>query len=252
MPAPRGDRAGGKRARAAAAVHRHGLLGVVRIGLRRARRWAYLHEEHHWYASPLDRVLPVAMPSDCALVRATTSEDLEIASQTDKDVTVARRYLEEGHQLWLARIGDVGVFSCWVFRHVAPALAARGGWFEMPMRTVCLEAAVTSPAQRGRNIFPAAVATISSSLAAAGEEALVIKVQVGNAASHRSMEKLGLQVVARSETRKVGPLVRSVVHEQNGPDGAWITAALCNRLTPPAAEPPAPPPPASRVDRAAG
>jgi hypothetical protein len=217
------------RTRSSAALRRQGSVGVVRIAMRRLGRKLYRREEHIWYAVPLVELADVPLPSGCTVVRATTAEELEIASQTGKDATVARGLIEEGHDLWLARDGDVGVFTCWIFRCEAPALAARGGWFTLPPQTVAVEDAVTLPAYRGRSAAPGTVSALARSLEAAGEETLINKVAVGNSASHRAVEKLGMKPVARIRTLKVGPFRRISTRDQVGEVGAQVAAALAER-----------------------
>jgi RimJ/RimL family protein N-acetyltransferase len=217
---------GKARSRLLAAVDRRGVLGVLKLACGRTRRLIYLHEEHIWHAVAVDAATVLGLPADIELTRASTPHQLEIASQTGKDVEVAREHIEEGHELWLAHDGEVDAFSCWVFHGTTPALAIRGGWLDLPARTVCLEDAVTAPDQRGRGIAPGAISAISRSLAAAGERTLVAKIEVANASSRRAFEKAGMTPTARSEMTRIGPFRHTVVTEARGRIGIELAAAL--------------------------
>lgn len=219
----------GSGSRARAAFRRRGLAGVLKIAWRRGRRRIYLREEHIWYQMSTAAARLLELPAGIELTRATSTHELEIASQTGKDVEIARRHLAEGHELWLAHAEDVAAFTCWVFHGRTPALAAPGGWLELPQRTVCVEDVITSPEYRGRGIAPGAFSAIACSLGPTGVQTLIAKIETPNAPSQRAFEKAGFSPTARSEFELIGPFRRSAVGDARGEIGAHLTVALEER-----------------------
>lgn len=210
-----------------AAVRTHGPLGLLGIAWTRLRRLLYLHEEHIWYEMPLDGALPeLALPDDCELVQAANEGEFRIAAQTGKDVDQARELVAKGHSLWLAHQGGTAIFTCWIFRGSAPALAAHGGWFTLPTGVLGIEDSITNPAFRGKSLGPAAVAAVLVALREEGAGTLITKVAVDNAASHRAVQKLGMSKVALCDLTRVGPVRRVRVRDPRGTSGPLLVAAL--------------------------
>src|SRR5258706_5887545 len=112
------------------AVSRHGVRSAVQrvlmITRRTIGRSLYLHERHVWYLLDLahDR-FRLALPKRFTLVRADEAELPFLYQLPTVGLHEAQRRLAAGADLWLVLDGERAVFSCWIFRHPMPVLAAR-------------------------------------------------------------------------------------------------------------------------------
>jgi GNAT superfamily N-acetyltransferase len=209
------------------AVRLHGVGGAAALALARAVNCVAANETHLWFAlvPAGDRPHP-RLPEGLTLRRGSEAEvellrDLETVSPE-----AARARLREGHDLWLVVDDDQAVFTTWIFRRRAPAVAARGGWFDLPGGTVCQEDSFTAVHARGRGIAPAAWAAIADVLAAEGPELLIRKAESGNVAARRAGEKVGFRPVAVMNFRRVGPIWRTSVRALDSAVGPLLVERL--------------------------
>ena len=195
-------------ARGARAVRRDGAAGTARRALGRVGQAAHLREQHFWYELRLDSDYPRRpIPDGLELVRASGA-DVALIAGLGESVDQAREFHEAGNDLWMVLEGRSPLFSCWIFRERAPAIAARGGWLELPAGAVCLESSITSPRARGRGIGPAAWSGIADRLAAEGLSSMVTKVEITNVPSRRAVAKAGFREVGLMTLVRVGPRTR--------------------------------------------
>jgi ribosomal protein S18 acetylase RimI-like enzyme len=190
-------------------------------------RLAYLRESHVWYRLDLTREVPQrSMPPGLTIGRAGAG-DLGLLDQLATVGPVeARRRLDSGAEVWIAREGDRAAFSCWIFHDRMPAVAAKGGWLGLPPRTVGLEDSVTSPFYRGRAVAPAAWSAIGAALSGGRVDAIVTKVEHDNVPCQRALEKIGFRPVAMMHLRRVGGRSRVEVRLEDGAAAAFLTSAL--------------------------
>jgi len=180
---------------------RYGLTGSLRRALAIARRSAvrvpYLCERHIWYRLDLaSERRRMTLPAGLELVRVGADGLSALAETETVGLLDARRWLASGADLWKIREGKHAVFSCWIFRHRTPVLAAPGGWLDLPEGTVSLEDSVTIPSHRGRGIAPGAYSGIADVLAREGVTTIITKVEEKNVPSRRAVEKFGFRTVA--------------------------------------------------------
>lgn len=218
--------------RARRGLHRHGVAGsIYLVGSlveSLAHRLIYLRQRHVWYLLDLSRQRPaIGLPPGLDIARVG-EDGLPLLEQIPTDaLPEGRRYLGASADLWIVRDGGRAVFSCWIFRDRTPALAARGGWLELPPGIVCLEGSVTSASHRGRGVAPKAWSAIADALAGEGVAAIVTKVEEANSPSRRAVEKAGFRAVASMGLVRIGP--RSHVDVQpHGEDG--VASFLVQRL----------------------
>jgi RimJ/RimL family protein N-acetyltransferase len=180
---------------------RHGFVGCVILAARTVAQYLsaalYRHERHVWYAAD-----PAALTSDGRLPLGFTAErsgreDLALLSDANLyGWSAAESFLEEGGELWIVRDGKRAAGCCWIFPERVPTVAARGGWKDLPSRTVCLEGAVTGPDYRGRGLAPAAWSLIARRLKEQGVRTIITKVEEANTSMRRAVRKAGFQEVA--------------------------------------------------------
>ncbi len=209
-------------------LRRHGLGGSIRLAVALLARLAYLEESHVWYLLDVGGELPrIALPPGMEIVRAREEEDLALLDQLPTvSRREARRRLAGGADLWLVRDGARAVFACWIFRNRTPALAARGGWLELPRGIVGLEDSITSPAYRGRGIAPAGYSAIASALACERVGAILTKIEPANFPVRRALEKVGFRAVAAMRLRRIGGRSRVDVELNETSDAALLVERL--------------------------
>jgi ribosomal protein S18 acetylase RimI-like enzyme len=209
-------------------ARREGLLRTLRSIASRGVHELVLREEHIWYELLLqDDRRRRPMPAGLVLVEADQRQR-RLAAQMEGGP--GRRQLDEfsrvGGQLWVVLDGERAAFTCWIFPKLAPALAAPGGWLELPAGTVCLEDSATSPDHRGRGIAPAAWSRIADVMADRGTASVITKVAVDNVPSRRAVTKAGFTEVAQMRLLRVGG--RNLVRVK--PLGTSMSAQLAERL----------------------
>lgn len=96
-----------------------------------------------------------------------------------------------GGELWLVRDRGEVLFACWIFGERTPVGGAPGGWLELRPGVNCLEDSVAAPSARGRGIAPGTWSYVADVLASRGVTTLITKVEDDNAASLRSIAKVG-------------------------------------------------------------
>lgn len=213
-------------------VRRYGFAGSLRRTMvsacRAMARMPYLRECHVWYRMDLTGARPrIELPAGFELVHART-HDLPLLEQLETiGLSEAKRRLAAGADLWIVREGAHAVFSCWIFRHRTPVLAAPGGWLVLPADTVCLEDSVTSARYRGRGVAPAAWSRVADALAREGVAAIITKIAEDNAPSRRAGEKAGFRLVASMSLVRI--CLRPRVQVSPESDGA--PAFLVEHLT---------------------
>jgi len=210
------------------ALKRRGLSETLGLAATRVRDKVVLREEHVWYQLSLQADRPRrSLAPGLQLVQATERER-ELATQISGEPSPesVREFHAVGGQLWV--VLDVGrpAFSCWIFPKVTPALAAPGGWLELPPGTVCLENSATSPQDRGRGIAPAAWSEIADALAGEGIVSMITKVTVENIPSRKAVAKAGFVEIAMMRMARQG--TRTTVRIK--PLGADMSAQLAERL----------------------
>jgi CelD/BcsL family acetyltransferase involved in cellulose biosynthesis/GNAT superfamily N-acetyltransferase len=195
------------------AVRRHGVWGCLLLAARNAKRYVittlYQHERHVWYVAAPAEVQAARPLPDGFKLRRSRREHLDLLTQSNLyGWSAAESYLGEGGDLWLVRDDQRAVFCCWVFRKRMPTVAARGGWKDLPEKTVCLEGVVTDPGYRGRGIAPAAWSMISQNLMGEGIRAIAIKVEENNRSMRRAVQKAGFHEMAITDFRQVAGVAR--------------------------------------------
>lgn len=152
----------------------------------------------------------------------------ELATQMPGGPT--REEIDEFHavggELWVVLDEGRPAFTCWIFPRVTPAIAARGGWLELPPDTVCLENSATSPQYRGRGVAPGAWAGIADALADRGVASMITKVTVDNVPSRKAVTKAGFDEIALMRLVRVGGRTRVTMK----PLGSGMSSLLAERL----------------------
>lgn len=210
------------------AVRERGIGEVVRVVSHRVRAALHQHEEHLWYELRLDVDLPRRqLPAGYELTVAGQGERaIASAMEGGPSTEQVAAFTDAGGALWIVLDGRQAAFTCWIFPRVTPAVAARGGWLELPPGVVCLEDSATSPDHRGKGVAPAAWSGIAEVLRARGVQAITTKVAVDNGPSRRAVAKAGFVEVAVMRLTRVGPRTRVVV----SPGGPGLSAQLAERL----------------------
>ncbi|NWF71419.1 MAG: GNAT family N-acetyltransferase [Nitrospirae bacterium] len=208
------------------AILQHGLIGCLILAASSARRYLctvlYQHECHVWYAAATSAIRAERPLSTGLELQRAGPEHLDMLSRSNLcGRSVSARYLAAGADLWIVREAERAAFCCWIFRGRMPIVAARGGWKELPLNTVCLEASVTGADYRGRGIAPAAWSLIAQILEKEGLQTIITKVEVDNMPSRRAVLKTGFREVAVMDYLQVGgvPRIRVMpwgeVHDQD-------------------------------------
>jgi hypothetical protein len=227
MSAPEPDRLFGELVRLARALRRHGARGCVRLAAGQLGRMAYLRESHVWYRLDLPQDLqPLGLPPGLEVIRAGEA-DLHLLDQLPTiGPRTARRRLADGAELWIARQGGRAAFACWIFRRKTPAVAARCGWLDLPSGTVALEDSVTAAPFRARGVAPAAWAAVAETLALAGVDAIVTKVEETDLRCRRAIEKVGFRAVASMQLSRIGGHARVALHLHEESTTGFLSAQL--------------------------
>ena len=208
-------------------LRRSGLRGSLRLAVALLGRLAYLRESHIWYLLDLGEPRPrFELPAGMKIIRARDDDHALLAQLPTISGDAARRRLAAGVDLWLVRDGDHAAFACWTFRDRTPAIAARGGWLQLPRGVLGLEDSVTSPAYRGRAVAPAAWSAIADSLAHERATAILTKVEESNLACRRAIEKAGFRAAGVMRLRRI--VGRSRVNVEL--NGVGETTFLAERL----------------------
>jgi GNAT superfamily N-acetyltransferase len=217
--------------RAVTSLSRHGVRGTAE----RARHWLiepvarklFLHERHVWIDIKLD-VDPDPLP-DGYLVRRGGPDDLAalaaiggIAPQT------ARRYLDEGAELYVAMHGDDLAFSVWLHRGSVPLLAAPGGRLALPDGVLSFEDSIAAPEHRRSGISSTAVEHIKALQHRRGVTAIITRMAEDNVAARRWTRKLGSTEVAMMSLRRIGPWRRVTIEPL--PGGERVAALLATQV----------------------
>lgn len=224
LDAPGATRAVGRIRRG---LRRHGFVGSLRLAGALLTRLAYLRESHVWYLLALagDRSW-IPLPAGMEAGRATDAELGLLAELPTVSLREARRRVAAGAEPWLVRDGARAVFACWIFRDRVPALAAPGGWLELPPGVVGLEDSITSPAYRGRGIAPAAYCAIAGALARDGAGAILTKIEPANVPVQRALEKAGFHSVAAMRLRRTAMRSRVEVRLDGGSEAGFLVERL--------------------------
>jgi RimJ/RimL family protein N-acetyltransferase len=223
--------------------------GVIRRKLATARRMGpratverltegalarvHVSEDHVWYELDLAGERPkLALPEGVRLRRATAAE-LHRVAELGRSVAQVESWHAEGHELWLAleEASNDLLYCIWTFHGRAPALAAPGGWFDLPPRTACSEGAVTSSRVRGRGIAPASAVAIADALQQEGVGSIIRKIAVGNEAARRVVVKAGCHEIGVMHLRTLGPRRRVWFTSVNGAMGRELEQRLGSRAT---------------------
>ena len=190
--------------RVASYVRRHGVRGLLQAAGQALRDRVQLREEHVWYELVLESDRPARDLADGVVLTLAGGDDLHRLEELDRGESSARKNLAAGNDLWLAYDADHTLFGCWIYRRLAPVLAAPGGWLELPDGVVCLEDSITTPPARGRGIAPASWSRIADSLQAEGVGSMVTKVEVANQPSRKAVLKAGFREIGMMELRRTG------------------------------------------------
>ncbi len=213
--------------RVGSVLRRHGVGRSARLAVARLARMAYLRESHVWYLLDVGGERPrIGLPPGMEIVRAGDDDLAPLAELPTIGIREARRRLAAGAELWIVRDEGRAAFACWIYRHRTPALAARGGWLELPDGVAGLEDSVTSPAYRGRAIAPAGWSATADALAREGATAILTKVEESNVPCRRAIEKAGFRAVAAMRLTRIGGRSRVDVEL----DGTSRAAFLAERL----------------------
>ena len=208
-------------------VRSRGFRGALAWGWQRAWCRVVLNESHIWYElDPASERPRRVLEPDLVLRRGEVADVSMLAELNTIHGEAARRRLEQGNDLWLVRDGGQLLFSCWIFRGRAPAVAARHGAFELAHGMVCLEDSVTAPAARGRGIAPAAWSAIADDLADEGVRRMITKVSVDNVPSRKAVEKVGFRGVALMDFKRIGPVRRTSVRRLDERRGSYFAETL--------------------------
>lgn len=205
------------------AVSHYGVRGAAHRVLGRA----VMAESHFWLELDVTRPRPKPALAPGVTLRRAGEDDLPLLEElpTVSPAEGAKR-MRDGNELWLALEDERPLFSCWIFRQHAPAVAAPGGQVPLPPATVCIEDSVTAAAARGRGIAPAAWAAIADALAEEGQHRLITKVAAENIPPRRAAEKVGFVTIASMHFRRLGPRRRTSVELLNGDSGGFLVSGL--------------------------
>jgi hypothetical protein len=198
---------------------------VARAAWSRAKPALRLEEEHVWLARDLDELPELPLPEGAELRRATV-DDLALAADAGRDPALVQRYIEAGHELWMLVHDGRAAFSAWIFHGTAPAIAARGGWLELPPGVVCMEDSLTHPDYRGRGFAPGAALGMFRAVRDSGIDHVVTKIELSNDSSRRAAAKAGFYEVATMRFTRIGPHSRTRLAEVRGDVGAQLAASL--------------------------
>jgi L-amino acid N-acyltransferase YncA len=212
--------------RAVRAVRHAGLRGTAARALTLARRRVQARQEHVWFELPLHGDRPRrSLPEEVQLTRASAPQ-VELVAEFGRDVEEAAAFHAEGHDLWLAVDGETPLFTCWIFKGRVPAVAAPGGWLELPPGVACLEDSLTTPAARGRGIAPAAWTSIADALVSEGLETMITKVETENAPTRKAVAKAGFREIGIMRFERLGPRKRVSMESVEGSTGKELAARL--------------------------
>ncbi|HEX6489823.1 MAG TPA: GNAT family N-acetyltransferase, partial [Gaiellaceae bacterium] len=206
-------------------LRRHGLSGTALIAAAAARKRVFLREAHVWYRLPLGEPTELGLEG-LELIRPGNSNPGLLAGLPGGGPLSARRRFEAQGEPWVACLGGEPAFLCWTYPVRAPSIASPDGWLPLPPGTVCVDDVVTVAAFRGRGIAPAALAKIASSLASAGAETLIAKVETQNHSSRRAFEKAGFRAAAEMRLVRVGPRTRVEVSGAPDPLALFLAGEL--------------------------
>jgi len=192
---------------------RHGLAGCAVLAARSAvqslGQALYRHERHLWYAAEPEEVRGACALSDGMELQRGGREHLDLLSWSNLyGWSAAESFLAEGGELWIVCEAERAVSCCWIFRGRVPTVAARGGWTDLPPKTVCMEGVMTEANYRGRGIAPAAWSLIARRLRAEGVRTIATKVEERNGSMRRALAKAGFHEVATMDYLFVGGLSR--------------------------------------------
>ena len=191
------------------ATVRHGPRAASRRLVQIVRGRLYLREEHVWYELPLGTERAARpLPEGLVLVEADDVQTRLLDDLPTMAPPEALKLRERGGRLYLVLEGARPLFACWIHASATPAIAAPGGWLQLPVGTVCLEDSVTAAAARGRGVAPAAWSELADRLAADGVERMITKVGVENAPSRKAVEKAGFREAAVMRLTRIGPRAR--------------------------------------------
>jgi len=191
----------------------HGFIGCLILALRSITQYlralCYQYEHHVWYAAATSQIAAMCpLPIGLSLKRGGF-EHVDFLSQANLcGRREATKFFSENADLWIVRDAEQAAFCCWIFRYYMPAVAARGGWMELPLKTVCLEGSTTGTRYRGRGIAPMAWALIAHDLQREGVHTIITKVAIDNTSSRRAVLKAGFHEAAATEFFKLGAISR--------------------------------------------
>jgi hypothetical protein len=214
-------------ARLGRAARHLGVRGTLRLAVLALGRMAYLREAHVWYRLdiPVD-LQPVRRTRPMDLVRGGPQALQLLEQLPDVRQRMIRRRLTEGAELWMAHEGGRPVLACWAFRTRTPALAARGGWIDLPPATIGLDVAAMAHEGRDRALSAAAWSALAEALAAERAEALVIKVEETNLPCRRAIETVGFRAVASMQLSRIGGRARVALHLHEGGASRFLSTEL--------------------------
>lgn len=222
------DRAARFAGRLQRALRHRGLSETLGLVATRVRDRIVLQEEHVWYELLLQADRPRRALAPGLLLVQATERERELATQMEGGPSpeAVCEFHAVGGELWVVLDAGRAAFSCWIFPKAAPALAAPGGWLELPPGTVCLENSATSLHHRGRGIAPAAWSGIADALAAEGVVSMVTKVTVENIPSRKAVAKAGFAEIAIMRMARQGTRMKVGIT----PLGSATSAQLAERL----------------------
>ena len=181
-------------------IAEHGLVATVRAGL---RRFLGAEFEFVWYAGEPARIRRLGLRKGYEFRVATEVEVTAwLTAVPAIDPPTGPNRIREG--AWLCFILREGepIFNCSVFTDSYPLDEAAGGWYTLGDGVACVDDALTDRSARGLAIAPMAYAQIADRLESQGFEALITKVERGNVASRRTMEKVGFAEIGRMRSRR--------------------------------------------------
>jgi GNAT superfamily N-acetyltransferase len=215
--------------RARRGIRRYGIAGSVKLAVSMGGGLIYRRERHVWYALDLaGEREPVEPRAEFSLIRAGLDDLVLLEQLPTVGLSTARQRLFSGADLWIVHENGRAAFSCWIFRNRTPALAARGGWLDIPPGVVCLEDSVTSPHYRGRGVAPGAWSGIANRLRVEGDSVMITKVEERNTPCRRGLEKAGFRPVASMSLLRLWPASRVAVLPHGDDD---VAAFLVERLS---------------------
>lgn len=200
-------------ARVGRAVHRRGLAGTLRLAAANLGRLAYLREAHVWYRLSIDSDLEsIDLPPGIEVIRGSEADLLSFEDPLTSSHRLARRWIRDGAELWIAQDSGRSRFACWIFHGKMPGLSVRGGWLDLPAGTAGLENAMPLATLQQRTIAPAVWCAIARAMPGRHIETVVTKIEETNLPCRRAIEKVGFRAIASMQLSRIGGHARVALH----------------------------------------